>query len=121
MRCLSKFAALIGCLALFAGSAYAHKITVGLNKSEALKIGPGAASISIGNPDIADVSVQSDRLLFITGLTYGTTNLLVLDAQGRSIFKGDIVVNADRKAIVTINRAGADSDYHCTPNCQTLD
>ena len=53
----------------------------------------------VGNPSIADVSVQSGKVLVVTGKSYGETNLIVMDADGKVV--------ANRKLIVQDPRAGA--------------
>ncbi len=52
--------------------------------------------MAIGNPSIAGVSVQNDHFLFVTGRSYGTTNLVVVGRDGRVLYSGRVVVIAGR-------------------------
>ena len=55
-----------------------REIRVALDQAVAVRLAGAANGISIGNPSIAGVSVQNDHLLFVTGRSYGSTNLIVL-------------------------------------------
>jgi Pilus formation protein N terminal region len=41
--------------------------------------------VMIGRPDVVDVIPQSDRVLMLTAKAPGTTNLLLLDADGKQV------------------------------------
>ncbi|MEM9670539.1 MAG: pilus assembly protein N-terminal domain-containing protein [Pseudomonadota bacterium] len=101
--------------------AEAQQVSVEANKSVAVSIRNGdAASVVIGNPNIADVSVHNSNLLFITGRTFGTTNLLVYDAEGRRLYSGDVAVTTSTASILTVNRAGENHTFDCAPNCRPI-
>lgn len=109
--------ALVGvCLGL--GAAVAETLTVTLDKTTVLRPGKDVSIVMVGNPDIADVSVESARLVFVIGLTVGETNLLLLNRKGREIASYDIVVAPEVGRHVTVNR-GADSvsTLSCDPRC----
>src|SRR5437868_15008964 len=52
-----------------------HDIRVPLDQAVFVRLGAPAEGVSIGNPSIAGVSVQNSRMLFVTGRSYGSTNL----------------------------------------------
>ena len=54
-----------------------------------LPTAPGA--IVIGNPSIADVSIQGQNI-FIHGRSFGQTNLIILDLQGNQVANFDLMV-----------------------------
>lgn len=105
-------AALISC------AAHAGHITVETGKAKALKLKTNADSVIIGNPNIADVAVHDDTLLFITGKSYGTTNLMIFDNEGNTIHSSDVVVTANTTSWVSVNRAGLNYTYDCNPTCR---
>lgn len=111
------FAALAGAV-LIAGAAAADHLTVEANKSKAIRLKSPAAAIVVGNPNLADVAVHSDKLIFVTGKTYGTTNLLIFDENGRQIYSNDIVVTASPTAQLVVNRGGAINTYDCADTCR---
>src|SRR5688572_12451594 len=64
-----------------AGAGKAEDLVVKYDQSQLLRLPRPAAEIIIGNPAIADISVQSGNLLVITGKTFGITNIIALDAD----------------------------------------
>lgn len=120
MRTVTKFA-LMGVAAIaFASTAVAQQIKVEANKTTALRINGEAASVVIGNPRVADVSVHDEKLIFITGRTFGTTNLMVFSTEGRQLYIGDVVVTANTSNLVSVNRAGSTNTYDCAPRCRSV-
>ena len=55
-----------------------------------------AASVIVANSQIADVTVVDASTLFITGKGYGLTEIVAVDAIGRTLFQGQIVVVAPK-------------------------
>jgi len=76
-----------------------------------------AAEIVVGNPSIADVSVQSGKLLVVTGKSFGETNLIVMDADGKVVANRQLIVQEPRTGFVTMYRNGERQTLHCAPNC----
>jgi len=103
---------------LLAGAAHATQLTVETGKAKALKLKTNADSVIIGNPNIADVAVHDDTLLFLTGKAYGTTNLMIFDNEGNTILSADVVVTANSTSWVSVNRAGTNFTYDCSPTCR---
>ena len=54
-------------------------IVVRLDQARLLKLPDRAATVVIGNPLIADLSLQPGGLAVITGKCYGATNIIVMD------------------------------------------
>lgn len=104
--------------AIISAPAWASPLTVEVNKTQPLRLRGEATDVVIGNSNVADVAVLNSRTLFITGKTYGSTNLMVYDENGRQIYSSDIVVTSNSTSTITVNRAGADFTYDCTPNCR---
>lgn len=99
--------------------ASAEQLSIEASKTIPLRLDGSAASIVVGNKNIADVAVHDDRLIFITGKSYGTTNLLVFNKAGDQIYGGDIVVTANSANLVSVNRAGLTRTYDCAPVCRS--
>lgn len=114
-------AAMLGAVALsFAAAASAGQIFVEASKTVPVELNGAASSIVIGNKNIADVAVHNEGLLFITGKSYGTTNLMVYDKAGRQIFNSEVMVTTNSTNLVTINRAGQSYTYDCAPHCRAV-
>jgi hypothetical protein len=90
-----------------------------VNKTIPVHLRSAAASVVLGNQTIADVAVHDEKLIFITGKTFGTTNLLIFDKSGRQIYSTDILVVANEANVVTINRSGSNYTYDCAPTCRS--
>jgi len=99
-----------------AGSTTSYKVE--LNKTEIVRL-PGAASaVIIGNPKIADVTVQSSDLIFVVGRGYGETNLIILDSNGNTMMNADLqVVNTLPQHGVRLYNGSSRQTYSCIPYC----
>jgi Flp pilus assembly secretin CpaC len=105
-------------LAAAAGAARAHDIVVPIDMAAPVRLSAPAEGIAIGNPAIAGVTVQNDRLLFVTGRSYGTTNLVVIGAGGRTLFNGRITVAPDETGLITVTRGMETQRLACSPVCR---
>lgn len=94
-----------------------QSINVLIDQASLLKLDRPAAEIVVGNPSIADVSVQSGKVLVLTGKSFGETNLIVLDADGKTIISKQLVVSEPRTGFVTVYRGTAQQTVHCAPYC----
>lgn len=92
---------------------------VDLNKTEVVRLPASAGSIVIGNPAIADVSIQSPNTVFVVGRGYGETNLIVMDRQGRTMMDADIQVTSVTPTHgVRLFNGSVRQTYSCAPYCQ---
>ncbi len=92
-------------------------LVVRYDQSQLLRMPRAVSEIIIGNPTIADVTVQSGNMLVITGKTFGITNIIALDADKNVIQDQRVVVERDERGIVNVSRAGQRQSFSCTPNC----
>src|SRR5204863_8994096 len=74
--------------------------------------------IVVGNPLIADVSLQPGGMMVVTGKGYGTTNVMALDRQGTVMVDRMIQVEGPTDKLVTVYRGVERESYSCTPICQ---
>jgi hypothetical protein len=93
------------------------QIAVFLDQAKLLKLPAGAETIVIGNPAIADVNVQRNGVLVITGRMPGRTNFIALDTNGTIISESFVSVSAAPNAGLLVTRGMDASHYHCAPNC----
>lgn len=92
-------------------------ISVAVDFAKLLKLPPGTTTLVVGNPGVADVSIQRNQLMVVTGRSYGRTNLIALDAGGGVISESVIVVsNADQGSLV-VQRGLDKESLVCNPNC----
>lgn len=116
-------ATLLGLLALSPVSVRADEanapISVKVNMARILRISAPAATVIVGNPGVADVTIQDAQTLVLTGKSYGQTNMIVLDAKGNPIADTLVQVVEPQADLVTMfTSGGARSTFHCAPVCQ---
>ena len=93
-------------------------ISVLVNQAKIVKLARNADTIIVGNPEIADASVQDASTLVLTGKGFGVTNLVVLDAEGRPIVDEQVTVSRQSVNSVRIYRRAAVQTLSCTPVCE---
>jgi hypothetical protein len=92
-------------------------IPVMLDQARIIKLPERAATVVLGNPLIADVSLQPGGLVVITGKSYGATNLVALDRSGAVLMDRNLEVKGPPDPIIIVYRGAARSTYSCTPQC----
>jgi Flp pilus assembly secretin CpaC len=102
---------------LLVADARAADLVVRYDQSQLIRLPRPASDIIIGNPSIADVTIQGGNLLVVTGKTFGITNIIALDAQRNVIQDQRIVVERDEQRMVVLYRGAMRESYSCTPNC----
>ena len=97
--------------------AAANDLIVRYDQSQLLRLPRPVLDVIVGNPSIADVTVQGGNLLIVTGKTFGVTNIIALDAERNVIQDQRVVVQQDDQRIVSLTKAGGRQSYSCTPTC----
>jgi hypothetical protein len=112
------FAALLG---TFAASAEAtpDAIAVNVDQAKLVKLPEKVSTIVVGNPLIADVTLQNGGILVVTGKGYGATNFIAMDGRGEILVDRQIQVEGPTaEELVTVYRGVDRETYSCTPVCQ---
>ena len=106
-------------LAVTAGaSAFADEpITVPLDNARLIKLPGRATTLVIGNPLIADVTLQPGGLAVITAKGYGATNVIALDKDGAVLSEQTLEVTGPSDPTVVVYRGVERETYSCTPEC----
>jgi Flp pilus assembly secretin CpaC len=98
-------------------AAHAEDLIVKYDQSQILRLTRPASEIIIGNPSIADVTIQSGNILVVTGKSYGITNIIALDGERNVIQDQRISVRRDEVGVVNLMRGTARQTYACLPQC----
>jgi hypothetical protein len=124
-RALNGKLALATALGLAAGltvlgppAAAAADIDVVIDRAKLVKVPEKASTIVIGNPLIADATIQSGGLMVITGKGYGLTNIIALDRGGKVLMDGSVEVRGPRDDVVVVYRGVNRETYSCLPFCE---
>jgi hypothetical protein len=99
------------------GASAAETLTVVLDQAQIMKLPERAGTIIVGNPLIADVSLQAGGVMVVTGKGYGSTNLIALDRAGTTLMTTTVRVVGPRDAVVVYRGVDRES-YSCAPNCE---
>ncbi len=113
---LPRFAgALAGLSALLlAGSACASgSFAVATDEVRILNFPQPVATVYVGNPSIADVTVVDANRVFLLGKNFGTTNIVALDNKGNEVFNKSVTVYGRSAGTVTLQRGTAKITYAC--------
>jgi Flp pilus assembly secretin CpaC len=104
-------------MAALAGPA-GDAIAVNVDQAKLVKLPSRVATIVVGNPLIADVTLQSGGIVVVTGKGYGATNFVAMDRGGEILVDRVIQVEGPTDQLVTVYRGIERESYSCLPVCQ---
>ena len=111
--------ALTAVAAFSAAPARADTVTISIDRARVMKLPERVATIVIGNPLIADASLQNGGILVVTGKGYGETNLLALDRRGQVVMSKTLqVLGPDGRNLIVVYRGDKRETYSCAPQCE---
>lgn len=112
------FLALLGAV-IGVGPANAETLTITVDQASMLKLPPQVATIVVGNPLVADASLQKGGVVILTGKGYGTTNLMALDRAGKVVLEKTLqVLGPAGPDFVVVYRGVERETYSCAPDCE---
>jgi Flp pilus assembly secretin CpaC len=92
-------------------------IAIKIDRAKVMRISRPADTVIIGNPAIADAAIQDNQTLIITGRSFGTTNLIVLDSNGQPIADEILTVDTADDSVVTVYKREKRQTLSCNPEC----
>jgi len=110
--------AFTGSLSTLPAAASDEMLTVFMNQARVLKLDRAVSKVIVGNSDVADATVADARTIVLTGRSFGTTNLVILDTDGNAIVDERILVSIDEGNTVRVFRQRERTVLSCTPNCE---
>ena len=117
LRPLCRLSAILMLLALGAPAIAADPIVVFIDQARIMQLPERASTIVVGNPLIADLTIQPGGLAVITGKGYGATNFVVLDRHGAVLTEHAVEVTGPSDKTVVVYRGSERETYSCTPEC----
>lgn len=94
-------------------------ISVVVDQAKLVRLPERVATIVVGNPLIADVSLQPGGMVVVTGKGYGATNVIAMDRQGNILVDRLVQVEGPNDTrLVTVYRGVSRESYSCAPVCQ---
>jgi len=99
--------------------AQAETVTINVDQAQVMQLPERVATVVIGNPLIADATLQSGGVLVVTGKGYGATNLQALDRAGRVLMNKTVqVLGPGTEDIVVVYKGVERETYSCASECQ---
>jgi Pilus formation protein N terminal region len=111
----AQFAAML--VVAVSSAAGAETMVVTMDQAKLARVPPRTATLVVGNPLIADVSVQAGGTMVVTGKGYGVTNVIALDTSGRRIYEQQVRVQGPAENVV-VYRGSTRESYICEPVCE---
>lgn len=93
-------------------------LTVEVDESHILSLPSTPGAIIVGNPSIADVTVQGTKLI-LHGRGFGQTTLTILDLDGNQIGNFDVIGKHTQVSNVSVFRGTDRYSYSCAPLCES--
>lgn len=106
---LSLAAAVIG----FAAPALAGSVTVPIDQARIVTFKQPVSTVYVGNPSMADITVIDFHRVFVLGKAFGTTNIIALDASGKTVSNDPLTILGHMASTVTLNRGSNQFTYAC--------
>src|SRR5947199_7502645 len=121
LRALCLFRSLTIGILLVPASAFAaptgEPIAVNVDQAKLVRMPDRVATIVVGNPLIADVTLQTGGIIVVTGKGYGATNFIAMDRNGEVLVDRQIQVEGPTDQLVTVYRGVERESYSCMPIC----
>jgi hypothetical protein len=124
VRAYSLLRSLAIAILLVPASAFAAPVSTGgpiavnMDQAKLIRLPERAATIVIGNPLVADITLQPGGTIIVTGKSYGATNFVAMDRNGEVLLERIILVEGAADPIVTVYRGIERESYSCLPICQ---
>ncbi len=96
----------------------ADALIVTVDRARVFRVSRPAATVIIGNPAIADATIEDEQTLVLTGRSFGVTNLIILDTDGNPIVDQTLVVRGHETNTVRIYRRSQRETLACAPVCE---
>lgn len=95
-------------------------LDIEVGRAEILRLARPPGTVVVGDERIVAVNLVSDRILVLSGLAPGETNVIVLGERGEAMTRFLLrVVRAGR--VLTVRRGGASQAYRCEISCRPID
>lgn len=120
-RLLAGALGLMGVVFASAGAFAVDTLDVSVDRASILRAPDGVSTVIVGNPLIADALTQRNNVIVVTGKSFGSTNIMLLDGAGAVI--SETIVNVNRpndSSSIVVQRGGKRESFACTPRCEPV-
>ena len=114
MRCILLAAAFVASTGFAHAAPKGEGVALALDEVRTLTFKDPIATIYVGNPAIADVTMIDARHAFVQGKSYGRTNIVALDKLNTQVFDTHVsVAGGEGGGTVTLNRGAQRVTLSC--------
>ncbi|GLK79557.1 pilus assembly protein N-terminal domain-containing protein [Methylopila turkensis] len=103
-----------------AAQAAESQLDVTVDRASLMRAPDGVATIVIGNPLIADATTQRNGVIVVTGKSFGSTNIVLLDARGEVLSETIVSVARGQNNTVMVQRGAKRESFSCNPRCEPV-
>ncbi len=104
--------------AAITATASAEQIWLTLDQVRPYELEKPAGQIVVGNPAIADVTVQDKSRVLLFGKMPGLTNMYIFDDDGNVVENLVVRVQSATGEMLTMHRGPLRTTYNCTSACE---
>lgn len=95
-------------------------LDVAIDRASVVRAPDNTATIVIGNPLIADATSQKNGVLVVTGKSFGSTNIMLLDASGAVLSETLVHVKRANDGVLVVQRGVKRESFTCNPRCEPV-
>ncbi len=114
----------VGLIALTASAAtasdYKETVRVTIDFAKIIKLDEPAATVIVGNNGIVEAAIEDDKTMILTGQAPGSTNIIVMDADGNQVENVRVVVATDTRELTTVYQGVERQSFSCQPRCEQV-
>ncbi len=78
------------------------------------------STLIIGNPGIADATVEDDQTIILTGKAAGMTNLIAINSDGEELANVLVRVASNVRRLTTVFYGSKRQTFSCAPTCEQV-
>jgi hypothetical protein len=94
--------------------------TVPMDEARIITFPQPVATVFVGNPTIADITIIDSRHAYLLGKTFGVTNMIGLDLDRNTVMNRTVAVTNRSGGAVTLIKGDDTYNYTCTESrCET--
>lgn len=93
-------------------------LEVVVDRASVVRAPAGTATVIIGNPMIADATTQKNGVLIVTGKSFGSTNIMLLDGAGAVLSETVVNVGRANDGSMVVQRGSKRESFSCNPRCE---
>lgn len=95
-------------------------VRVTLDFAKIVRLKEPAATVIVGNSGIVEAAIDNDRTLVLTGQAPGSTNIIVMDADGSETENLRVLVASDTRQLTTVYAGTNRQSFSCNPRCEQV-